>query len=1380
MTVLTRACPRDARNSLSSWLCVFSVRPTMSMYAPTKAPIKSPAETEEEGRQLLLELKSRLVAPGMFKSDARPFRLFHFLWILLLNVVFVPIAVYVLSSAEAQFSLDADNLTPITFYSDRCRIRMNNAVLTAGVFAVRVRVPIDPLISVEMDDSQVLRIVNERETDVRYEGYSCVVDFFVPDVVREGAMPSMSFISQFPSQSTIDFSNLPVTFAPGRTFEVIGPTWVIDTNVMSVPNGHVEMAIDNGGVTMTGLSAPSVNIVTEDVDVIITTPDPVDIYYDQPSNRVCFGGDYAYPGSVTGECGLTVAVAIDTTFNTSANATGDAEAAFAEAEAEEEAEEDAEEDDGAVLSCPPSNVTLGDLGFLEVSDQTLTLPAKQVWNVTSQEGQIYVTQTPDGETPSKVQVTGNRDGIGFAQEDLEVLYEAFHPGNDGDDDEEASLDANYFQIFVTGAGAPEGKWAWFRERRSVIFNPVMLEVVSFGFLAPDYLEVNMRLFPGFCPLIVGDDQFSAQLVSLYRLIRRSLGTIPIGTDVAYLPGDAKPARVFERDYETGEFVIQKVAMTDDPALLLTFVLGITIPILFATIIVVGGLYMTSREMKKTREKMVRDSRGQTAENAVAHPAKSGPCAGKLVDQVEAIRTTDIVYFMDAVADVNEDQPDSFFGAFNIVLRNVVLFALVVLPFLIMGVLYHQAAGKWDRVPLGKHEFTETPLFPLVVYGITVFYAITAYGYLCVYYVNPKWGRFRAYYRRFFYTVGSLVLWASAVYTVLLILWICLGVLVKPERNLPKAIGIVGTIAHGVNYYAKLRGVQVKLMNGVKSSFDDLRAQALDKFAEFADDEAIGNPEEEGDMAGEMGEAAGEAAEAAMGMLSNANEGVDMLNDVEAGPSKGAGELQMKHRRLVDKVADGDWEEKLAMLPPDFAKIVMRHAREETFKSLGLTTMRIIQVVIGSLLVLAGIVAFLFLGIGAFSEVNVVQGSVNSALQASAVKSVNKLSGGEVNKEKLMEKVREVSDEVMEAVKATVSKFPMDDLKELRDQYKEVFAAVEEVKVTNEAKAALKVLAKKGGDPMKLAEAQAKLDNAIAVLGDDAMAEIAPPEKVAQAKENGSAATKKLEEVLAMGGGEAGSKAAKMAAQAKAHKKKMDKLAAESEMRRAKFAEANAVRKEKIQERVAVAAAAAGAVLGAAAGAAGAAMDKLKDMNVNMDAAKQKAEEAKALAEAKAKEAKAKAGAMAGAAMGKLSNMAGNVDMGDAKKKAEEAKAAAEAKAKEAREAAEKKAAEAKEAALKAKAEAEKKAAEAKAEAEKKAKEAKAAAEAKAKEAAEAAAKMKEEAEKKAAEAKAKLAGGLGRFGKKKDDKKDDDNDKKDGGDAPKEEKKGVLGRFGRK
>jgi len=418
--------------------------------------------------------------------------------------------------------------------------------------------------------------------------------------------------------------------------------------------------------------------------------------------------------------------------------------------------------------------------------------------------------------------------VDLREEDKMILNEVFHPGGD------VRPKVNWFTFSLSGPGTPErtyGDFVWVSAARHLIFMPWFMDVVSYGLLSPTKKMAAGNLNPGFCPAWVdySSTEFMNRLKVMYRVVLDTLQQyppqekekiIPVGTMVVFRPVSGPPIW-FGMDSKSNQPILGYVVPENYPLLQAILFFGLGLPLaagIAGVLLVVTRFNAHVREYRRTRLLQEQTMRELSKVMAGSGPDAEDEDAVPTETRDEMIGSTPFWYILEEFIGNAEEQRSMPQQATLTVIE--VFFALGPAFFVFM---LNQIIEKSYRRDLCEYrsdvckcrtEVSGVLYFTLFVSLLLDIYYATFLIDLGWYYLDVSYNLFRRITRHLLYLFISISIFFSICGFIVVLLFVIIGIMVKPAMTAPFAITIGGTALVCILLTFKLIKFQTRVQRAV--------------------------------------------------------------------------------------------------------------------------------------------------------------------------------------------------------------------------------------------------------------------------------------------------------------------------------------------------------------------------------------------------------------------------------------------------------------------------------------------------------------------------------------------------------------------------------------
>mmetsp|Transcript_58524 Transcript_58524/g.122278 ORF Transcript_58524/g.122278 Transcript_58524/m.122278 type:complete len:2330 (-) Transcript_58524:792-7781(-) len=461
---------------------------------------------------------------------------------------------------------------------------------------------------------------------------------------------------------------------------------------------------------------------------------------------------------------------------------------------------------------------------------------------TSTSGQISLQVLAPGANQSESAFNGTSTSnmttkVDIVEADKKILDELFHPYGTFF----PSTDSFAFQLEGPGAvEATTGQFVWVRSVHYLTLEPWLLDVFSLGLLT--FVEGISRseLKPSFCPAVVDDSSevFNQRLIIIRQLLLNTIQSYPAGSSkpipassiLAYRPVEGLP-RKFVIDPGTNKFAVNFIGKSDDKVADFFITLALSVPaalcLIASSVLFVYGVF----RIKAYREKET--DREESFMNMSS--AFTGSLGGSSLSenaQNELRGRTGIHSFVERfVVQSNLQLQKPMWLDFSIVLIQLIL---TILPIAIVYVGTSRVQTKFIQQACSLRPdycscISENSKVLTAAQGVNIFlyvYFFIAIWEMSVNYLAFKYSIGRVCLRLVFHISLFWVVAGSIYYSCSVVIFIFLGLILKPLSSIPYSLGLVCTVSFFFATYNKYLMFRVRVERAVRRSFDLARKQFI--------------------------------------------------------------------------------------------------------------------------------------------------------------------------------------------------------------------------------------------------------------------------------------------------------------------------------------------------------------------------------------------------------------------------------------------------------------------------------------------------------------------------------------------------------------------------
>ena len=427
-------------------------------------------------------------------------------------------------------------------------------------------------------------------------------------------------------------------------------------------------------------------------------------------------------------------------------------------------------------------------------------------------------------------------GLGIQASDLPILETLFHPNG------AFSPEVDVFYFILSGPGTVNtsvGQFAWVGNVQYLIFDSFFLDFFSFGILAPRVASSQITLKPGFCPFDVqfSTPQFNQRLIEMQTLLLNTLQSVPPTTPIPsgslLVFEGANGVRVFYTDPNSNEPTLVYFQSSQYSLSLIVVYLAIAIPAVVSLIFVLTTFSSYSAHLNDFRRKKLEEQRLTKNINILLQP-------NKIMDEADydemarnqraLIARTNLFYmFEESFADPEEQRTVLADFCF-VVLELVVVLSSSTVVFYGAKLLKnsYQSQACENRADYCSclmessmiSKVADTLITLVYIYFLFAIAEMSAH-YLC-FKLTLLTKLLRGIFLLFFFVLNGL----SLFYLSTIVIFILLGVLIRPQSSIPYAIAVVGTIGCTMSLQMKLQVHHENIESLVRKSVSDIEEQKM--------------------------------------------------------------------------------------------------------------------------------------------------------------------------------------------------------------------------------------------------------------------------------------------------------------------------------------------------------------------------------------------------------------------------------------------------------------------------------------------------------------------------------------------------------------------------
>lgn len=477
----------------------------------------------------------------------------------------------------------------------------------------------------------------------------------------------------------------------------------------------------------------------------------------------------------------------------------------------------------------------------------------QQFKFTSDLGQIAFKVGPEDE-PSMSSYEGAAPAevvestVDINEADKIILNEKFHPGGQNFPASE------WFALRLAGPGTPEssvGEFVWISSIRYLVLEPWILNVVSLGLLAPAKEAVVARIKPAFCPAYSDPTSamFQDRLVQMRGILLESLQQypptqrekpIPTQSEITFVPVEGQP-RVFKTDPTTNQIGVSLVDPFDYVLVVAIAGLAIGIPVLTAVVTTclcfkAGNQALKQYRSQKLKQEQLTMNMNQVFVNKDDDLADELKVTSEM--NLEMTGRTGFFYMVEEFLGSAESQRTLFLQFKLVVIEVTMAIAPVIVIYIIAAqITSAYRASKCEFRPDVCRCLSEVDgvlQIPIILTVLIYIYFWVAMLEIGLYYLAVPYTLPRRILRHVFYFLFFLMAAMGIVGVLVVVLFIFLGILIKPTHLTPYGIALIGIVACCASFYAKLVKFQTRVQRAVrkrvaaeKGKIKDVPIQLLD-------------------------------------------------------------------------------------------------------------------------------------------------------------------------------------------------------------------------------------------------------------------------------------------------------------------------------------------------------------------------------------------------------------------------------------------------------------------------------------------------------------------------------------------------------------------------
>ena len=430
--------------------------------------------------------------------------------------------------------------------------------------------------------------------------------------------------------------------------------------------------------------------------------------------------------------------------------------------------------------------------------------------LTSTTGQISLQVLNSGANESDssfnaTNVANLTDSVDMVESDKQILDQLFHPYG------KTNPNTDSFVFDLQGPGTVEksvGQLVWVRSVHYLTMEPWLFDVFSLGLLSFQEGTSRSELKPSFCPAIVDDssEAFNQRLITVRQLLLNVLQSYPAGSNqpipassiLAYRPVNGLP-RIFYIDPQTNQYAVNFVEQADDSAATFFIHLALGVPAGLCLLATSVLFVISDSRMRRYREKEIEREEG------LMNMSSAFTGTSEVVSISESARRelrgrTGIHAFIEKfLVQSNLQMQHPIWLDFSIVVIQTIL---TMFPAAIIYVGTNRIQSKYllqncQFRPDYCSCLTENSQILDAASAVDVILYLYFFIALCemsVSSLNFKYAEGRFLLRSLFYFVSFWIVAGSIYFACGVIIFIFLGLIIKPLSSIPYSLGIVCVVS----------------------------------------------------------------------------------------------------------------------------------------------------------------------------------------------------------------------------------------------------------------------------------------------------------------------------------------------------------------------------------------------------------------------------------------------------------------------------------------------------------------------------------------------------------------------------------------------------------
>ncbi len=410
--------------------------------------------------------------------------------------------------------------------------------------------------------------------------------------------------------------------------------------------------------------------------------------------------------------------------------------------------------------------------------------------------------------------------IGILEANLPIVDALFHP------DGAFYPEQDIFRFTLSGPGSVDasiGQFAWVRNVQYILFDSFFLNFFSFSILDPRVDSSQITVKPGFCPVNVeiSSPQFNRRLIQMQTLLLNTIQddppTKPIPSGSLLIFEGERGVRIFFTDPNSNEPALVYFDTAPYNLSLIVVYLAIALPAVASILSILLAFQYYSTYLSKFRTKKMEEQRLTRNINILLQP-------NRVLDEADydeiarnqralTARTNLFYMFEESFADP-EEQRTLIADFFFVIIELVIVLGPAIIVFYAANLLkVSYQAQLCQYRPDYCSCLKETSQISNVADALTILvyiYFVSAVGEMSAHYLCFKLTVLTRFLRGMFLFFFFLLIGLSLFYITTIIVFILLGVLLRPQASIPYAIAVAGTLGCTFSLYMALHKYQVEI------------------------------------------------------------------------------------------------------------------------------------------------------------------------------------------------------------------------------------------------------------------------------------------------------------------------------------------------------------------------------------------------------------------------------------------------------------------------------------------------------------------------------------------------------------------------------------------